>query len=250
MASTVREIMNRELFAVRPHDRAVAALDGILGLGICAAPVVDEERRPLGVVSLRDLITRTGASAADRMTTPALVVRVDAPIAEAARLIAEAGHRRLVAVDALGRAVGMVSAVDVIRGTVGLPAPHPGAFPHLDATDGLVWTDDTLLDDDHIDVAPDGPGVLALIHDAPGAPRRVVWRESTHNVRTRLLDLLSLPQDSRELAAWLDRREHLRFRAAPSVPRTGPRDPDASAPRGEAGHPPIAGTGARVRSRS
>jgi hypothetical protein len=216
MAATVKEIMNPELFGVRPTDWVGSALEGILAFGISGAPVLDENKRPLGVVSLRDIVSgaREGTIARARMTSPAAVVREQASISEAARLIGTTGYRRLVVVDETGRAVGMVSAIDVIRGLVGLPATHPAAFPHLDAATGLIWTDDARLDADKVAVAPDSPGLIVLFHDAPGVPRRIVWVEEAESVHTRLVEMVSLPQKNPELVFWLRQAKGLRFRAA------------------------------------
>jgi hypothetical protein len=41
-----------------------------------------------------------------------------------------------------------------------------------------------------------------------------IMNPELHNVRTRLLDLVSLPQESAELRGWLEHRKNLRFRAA------------------------------------
>jgi hypothetical protein len=148
------------------------------------------------------------------MSSPTAVVQGDALITEAARLLGETGYRHLVVVDADGHAIGMLSALDALRGVLGLPAPHPAAFPHLDLRAGAYFTDDAPLDSGHIDAAPDGPGVLALIHGVAGAADRVVWVESTNNVRSRLVDMLSTPQDDRPgLACWLARTD-VRYRAA------------------------------------
>jgi len=78
---------------------------------------------------------------------------------------------------------------------------------------GLQWTADAVLDIDRVDVAPDGPGLLLLVHSVPGTPDLVVWAESANNVQTWLLDRLSLPQDSPELNRLLAHRNHLQFRA-------------------------------------
>lgn len=217
MSATVREIMNPELFGVGPEVSVAFTREGILAMGITAAAVLDGNRRPLGVVSLRDLVgAREGAPTSERMTSPAVVVRDDARIADAARLIAETSYRHLVVVDEAGRAVGMVSAVDVVRALAGLPSRHPAAFPHLDTKTGLVWTDDTALDKAHRGAAPEGPGLILLVHDAPGVPRRVVWAESAADVRARLRAMFTLPQESRELARWLEDPARLRFRVGVS----------------------------------
>lgn len=214
MSSRVREIMNRELFSVRPSDLTSQALNGILALGITGAPVVDDNGRPLGMVALRDLVGRIGTRAGDLMTSPAMTIRSDEPIAEAGHRLAETGRHRLVVVDAEGRAIGVVSALDVIRGLLGLPIAHPAAFPHLDEETHLTWTDDVPMDLDHLDVAPDGPGLLQLVHGGAGLPERVVWIESCENVYTRLTDMLAEPQRDQPILSWWLAQKPLRFRAA------------------------------------
>jgi CBS domain-containing protein len=214
MSLTVREVMNRELFAVRPGDTIAAARDGILALGITGAPVLDGDGRPIGFVSLRDLVDAGGgATAGERMRSPALVVGEHARIVEAAHLLCEAGHRRLVVVDAAGRVVGMVSAVDLLRAIIGLPARHPAPFPHLDPRTGVAWTDDAELTPENVELAPDGPGLLVFLREVPGVPDRIIRVESCAHVRTRLHDLLSFEQDDPEVRRLLALPD-LRFRTA------------------------------------
>lgn len=215
MSAIVGEIMNRELFLLRRHDTVAAARLGILGMGITAAPVIDDAGRAIGVVALRDLVLAADGERVDaRMTSPAVVVRAGAAVRDAGWLLGETGLRHVIVVDDHdGRAVGMLSTLDVLRSLLGIAARHPAAFPHLDSR-GLTWTDDVPLVEERIDAAPDGPGIVTLVHDVVDRPAHIVWAEWTHNVRTRLLDYLSLPQQSAELARWLDRRDELRFRAA------------------------------------
>lgn len=216
MARTVGEIMNRELFGLRPGDSAEEGLGYILALGITGAPVIGADGKPVGVVSFRDLVGRAaGATVEERMTRPALSAREDDTIDDVARRLAESGVHRLVVVDAEGRAAGVVSALDVIRGLVGMPASHPATFPHYDRKVGVSWTDDTQLDLDHVGAAPDGPGVLLLVRGGREVTETVVWAEAAFNVRTRLYDILSLPQDSPLLSRILRDDHELRFRAAP-----------------------------------
>jgi CBS domain-containing protein len=219
MAIRVAEIMNREVFSLHPAHSADDALSGLIALGIGGAPVVDEEGRPLGMVSLRDLAgPRHGETAGALMTRPAAVIRAEEPIASAGRLLAQTGYHRLVAIDSEGRVAGMVSALDVLRGLLGLPAGHPAAFPHLDAELGLVWTDDQPLVAGGLEAAPDGPGLIVLTHGAAGVPERVVWVEAAHDVYARLTDMVSTPQTEQPvLAHWLARGP-LRFRAASVAP--------------------------------
>ena len=213
MAVKVSEIMNRELFSVGPAEPADATLASILALGITGAPVVDEAGKPLGMVSWRDLVgDQPGRTAGERMTAPPAIVAAEASIANAARRLARTGYHRLIVVDVSGRAVGIVSSLDVVRGLMGLPTPHPASFPHLDPETGLAWTDDVPLVTDEIGAAPEGPGVLVLRHGGAGTPEKVIWAESAPSVRRRLQEILTTTPPAL-LSAWLE-RGGLRFRAA------------------------------------
>ena len=113
-----------------------------------------------------------------------------------------------------GHVTGVVSAIDVIRGLLGLPAVHPAGFPHLDAETHLTWTDDVPLDLDHLEWAPDGPGVVQIIHGGAGMSDAVVWVEACENCYTRLTDMLAEPQSDQPNLSWWLRHQPLRFRAA------------------------------------
>ena len=217
MSNRVREIMNPELFSVRVGDQPADVLNGLLALGITGAPVLDDAGQPIGMVSLRDLAGRTGTCAGDIMTSPAATIAADALVTEAARQLAETGRHRLVVVSGDGRAIGVVAALDVVRGLLGLPIVHPPAFPHLDQETSLVWTDDVPLDMDHLDTAPDGPGLLQLVHGGAGLTERVVWVEACENVYTRLTDMLAEPQTDQPILAWWLSHPPLRYRAAGSA---------------------------------
>ncbi len=128
MARVVGEIMNGELFTVRPDASADHALETIVRFGINALPVVDDERRPIGVTSLRDVI-RAGREL--RYSSPATSVSLDTPVEEAARIMAETGYHHLVVVARDGRAAGMVSSMDVLRALLGLPVEHRPAVAHV-----------------------------------------------------------------------------------------------------------------------
>src|SRR5262245_16535889 len=215
MAVTVNEIMNKELFSVRASDAAEDALNGILALGISGAPVLDDAGRPLGMVSLRNFVgRRPGDRVADRMTTPPATVRVDVSVTAAGRLLAETGRHRLTVVDAAGRAVGLISTLDVLRGLLGLPIVHPAPFPHMDLAAGFVWSDELPLEPAMFEAALDGPGLLVLIHGGPGTPERIVWAEASDSIRTRLHDIITAPQTEEPLLAFWLKRGGLRFRAA------------------------------------
>lgn len=210
MARHVSEIMSRELYHVGPDDSVSNALLGIVSLRITAAAVLDQGRRPIGVVSLRDLVgERDSHRVSERMSSPARCVPASATIEDAGRLLAKHQLHRLVVVDDDGHAVGMVSSLDVVRGLLGIPARHPLGLPHRDAL-GLTWTDPHVLDAQGIAAAPEGAGVLVLIRGGAAKREVTIHAEQCDAVRARLAELLA--GDDPVLAGPLDGA--LRFRAA------------------------------------
>jgi CBS domain-containing protein len=209
MARFVGEIVNHELFALTPDVRAEDALEAIVRFGITAVPVLDDDRRPIGVTSLRDLVRGER-----RISTPVVSVPLSASVEEAARALAESGRHHLVVVDGDGRAVGILSSVDLLRAILGLPPHHPSTFPHYDVELGVSWTDVTPFDLEHVGSAPAGAGVLVL---SSGGARRTecdLWAEAARSLHARLVEMLELPQsDAPALARILERRD-LRFRCA------------------------------------
>jgi CBS domain-containing protein len=211
MARFVREIMNPELFSVRVGVRSADVLDAILEFGISAVPVLDEERRPIGVASLRDLV-REGTE--PHIATPALSVGVDASVEDAGRIMAESGHHHLVVVGGDGRAVGMISSLDLLRATLGMPPKYPNTFPHYDAAMGVFWTDTAPFDVDHARTAPDGPGVLVLSMGGVRRSESDLWAEPTSALRARLIELLDAAPEEQSTLSPILKRHDLRFRCA------------------------------------
>jgi CBS domain-containing protein len=212
MARTVAEIMNRELVSVPEGTSDSVVRRTILGMGITAVPVLDGEGHPTGILSLRDVVDAVTLAAPAQ--GPVTVIAATATIEDASRLLASTDYHHLVVVDAGGKAVGMVSAVDLLRGLLGIPVRHPAAFPHIDPELGEAWTDDELLAADRLSVAPEGPGVVVLIRGGGRVVESPVWVEACERVHTRLEEILSIPQsDSPALAAILRHRD-LRYRAA------------------------------------
>lgn len=127
MEARVSDIMNPKLLYVREGDRLAMVRSKILAFGVTAIPVLDDDHRPVGVVSLRDFEGDEPVKA----SSPARVLRSDMSVAEGARQLADSDLHHLVVVDDHGVAVGMVSAIDFVRALVGLPSKHPQAFAVL-----------------------------------------------------------------------------------------------------------------------
>jgi hypothetical protein len=218
MLGIVREIMNPQLFSVSPGEPVERIKSAILGLSITAAPVLDPDRRPIGVLSLRDLLDdlRAGDRVEERMTAPAVTIEQDARVVDVARKLSQSGLRHLVVVDGDGAAVGMVSSGDVLRAMLGRPPRHPAAFP-AEPPLSLDWSAPAPFDLDSIlTIAPAEPGLLVLTLGGEGTAQRIFWAEAAENVRSRLLDMLAMPLDlDPRLQSWLDRELlHVRFSAA------------------------------------
>lgn len=211
MARVVREIMNPELLAVgRGFDRD-ATLRSLLEFGISAAPVVDDDRRPIGVTTLRDLVEDPRST---RISSPARTIGEDASIEEAGRAMVEAGTHHLVVVTGDGRAAGMLSSLDLVRALVGAPAAHPAAFPHRDPDLDVVWSDALAFDSEHVRGAPAEAGVLVLSAGGVQRTESDLWVEATGSLRARLFAMLA---HSAERAAALQKlleRRDLRYRHA------------------------------------
>lgn len=211
MAVTVREIMNPELLTLRENMRADDALDVLLELEITAAPVVDEERRPVGVATLRDLLLD---GIRPWVTTPALSVSSSLGIEDAARMMAESERHHLVIVGSDGRVTGLVSSYDLMRALVGLPPKFPKTFPHRDTDLDVTWTDRFLFDVEHVPDVPRDAGVI--VFSAGGAGRREadLRVEEAPSLRVRVCELLEVPQGEESVLGRLLARKDLRFRCS------------------------------------
>ena len=220
MAKYVREMMNPEVFSVRTTASVKGLEQQIIALGVSAVPAVDEARVPCGMISLRDLAEASGDDLTKWvMKAPPVIIDRDATLDEAGLLLSRTGVHRLIVVDEDVRLVGMLSAVDLVRGLVGLPAKFPEAFSRYDQQTGMVWSDDEPLSSESVrELCPESAGLFVLIRGGRGIPENVVWAESVENLKGRLLALITTPPSTvmeRDL-----RSRRLRFRWAQE------RDPD------------------------
>jgi CBS domain-containing protein len=136
----VRDVMTMEVATVRPTDSLKEVARLLAQRNISGAPVVDAEGAVLGVVSEGDILvkergpaepTRTflrfrrpsepgrraksaATTAAEAMTTPAVVIGPERPVTAAAKLMLERGVNRLPVVTD-GRLVGIVTRADLVR---------------------------------------------------------------------------------------------------------------------------------------
>jgi len=144
----VADIMERDPIAVGRDDDVESVIRVLREHELPGVPVVDGSRNLVGIITENDLILRDeqadlhlphhldimggviylesmkhfeerikkafASKAEDMMTPNPITVTPDAPVEEAARLIAKHKHNRLPVVDDDGRLVGVVTRLDVL----------------------------------------------------------------------------------------------------------------------------------------
>lgn len=161
----VRDAMTTEVVTVTRETPLKEVARILVDRRISGVPVVDDERRVLGVVSEADFLAkevdpRSGrrsplgwlltarhhdadrarveaVTAGDAMTSPAITIEAGRRLAEAADMMARSSINRLPVVED-GRLVGIVSRADVVRAFVRTDADLEQSVVHaLRAVDGL-----------------------------------------------------------------------------------------------------------------
>jgi CBS domain-containing protein len=165
----VREIMTSPVIGVRPE----AALKDVAALlaerGVSGVPVVDDDRRVLGVLSETDIVVAMRGIGADAdkavvrtaamaMSRPPITVRQDATVAEAASAIADLGVSRLPVVEHEGRLVGIVSRANLVRAFARPDDEIRREIEHEVVPSAFLWCSPGYVQDDvrHGDVVLSG----------------------------------------------------------------------------------------------
>jgi CBS domain-containing protein len=139
MYRTVENVMTRDVVCAHEDTPYKELVELLATRGVSAVPVVDDRRHVLGVVSEADLLLkqeqparplaralsarrrrleRTKAKAtvaAELMSQPAITIGTQTTLTEAARRLHAEGIKRLPVIDAVGRLVGIVSRVDLLK---------------------------------------------------------------------------------------------------------------------------------------
>jgi CBS domain-containing protein len=113
----VRDVMTDRVVAVREAASYKEIVAALTRFGVSAVPVIDAGQQVVGVVSEADLMAKVEAAddrADELMTSPAVTIRPDASIADAARLMDGEEVKRLPVVDADGRLIGIVARSDLL----------------------------------------------------------------------------------------------------------------------------------------
>ncbi len=109
-----RDIMTTNVRTVEPSTSVEAAARIMFEQSISGIPVVDEQKRLIGVVSEFDVLARGGDSVGDIMTRSVITVGEDTDPETVARMLIEQQIRRLPVVRD-GEVVGIISRSDLVR---------------------------------------------------------------------------------------------------------------------------------------
>jgi CBS domain-containing protein len=157
---SVGDLMSRDADAVTPDTPVAEVVERLVARDYTALPVVDADRRVVGMVSDNDLLTsgltrlsvglhkaigpdlvrdflsrlkKEGALVRQAMTSPAVTVHPDTPLKVAAHLMHTRALKRLPVVDPAGRLCGVLGRLDVLEsiaaGYTRRTAPHAAPLP-------------------------------------------------------------------------------------------------------------------------
>ncbi|WP_431873452.1 CBS domain-containing protein [Amycolatopsis sacchari] len=127
----VRDLMTTAVRSVRRTTPVKDVVGILVGAGISAVPVVDDERTVVGVVSEADLMDKevpagrwsgrhrrarsSARTAEDLMAAPVSTIGPEESIVEAARRMSRRHVKRLPVVDRYGKLEGVLSRSDIVR---------------------------------------------------------------------------------------------------------------------------------------
>lgn len=119
---SVGRLCTREVHTAEPTESIVAVARRMRERRVGTLVVVDAERRPVGIVTDRDLVVRGLAGALPAaslqvqgvMTSPMSTVPEETPIEDALARMRSTHHRRLGVVDAEGRLAGIFALDDAL----------------------------------------------------------------------------------------------------------------------------------------
>jgi CBS domain-containing protein len=211
MTKNVSEIMERDFLCASQADSLPVLLHEMSQRGLGSAPVLDLAGRPLGMATLADLEScRRIEDVTRHSSRSAVSVPQDTSVEAAAQMAAQQKADTLVLVDDQGKAVGVLSALDLLRALLGFD----GSSQQGDALPAEAWSRGALLELDAVHHVPSAPGVILLGPDGDMEGKHALWVEAADDMRERLDAMLRLPQSNPELEALLSVYPRtLRFRA-------------------------------------
>lgn len=123
----VRDIMTEEPMCCKQDDSIQDAAKMMVQCDCGEIPVVDDQQKPIGVITDRDITCRVVAegenpenyNVGQAMTTPVITVDEFTDLAQCCQIMQDKMIRRVVVVDDEGRCCGIVSQADIALGAEG-----------------------------------------------------------------------------------------------------------------------------------
>jgi len=114
------EIMTTNVISVPPDATAIEVIDILLTNQISGVPVVDSNRRAIGVLSELDLLIAlehvgTGVQVRKLMNSPVISVAADTKVEDVYAIFRERNIRRVPVLDDQQRVLGIISRRDCLR---------------------------------------------------------------------------------------------------------------------------------------
>jgi CBS domain-containing protein len=114
------EVMTTDVISVPPDATAIEVIDILLTNKISGVPVVDDQRKALGVLSELDLLLAldhvgTGVQVHKLMNSPVISVSGETEIEDVYTIFRDRNIRRVPVLDAEGRVIGIISRRDCLR---------------------------------------------------------------------------------------------------------------------------------------
>jgi CBS domain-containing membrane protein len=142
---SARDIMMTRVISVNPEDSLVHVVEIMSQSRVSGVPVVDSDRRVLGVISEKDILFQMVGETTDNfmtllaqclqsggccampglkliarevMTAPAVTIQEDVYLADIAELLTQRQINRLPVTDPQGRLVGIITRSDIVNATL------------------------------------------------------------------------------------------------------------------------------------
>lgn len=123
----VKDVMSSPVVTVRGDDNVAKVAKTMARRGIGSVIVVDKKRKPLGIITEKDVVRRVAAKglhpnkikAANIMSKPLRTIEPSLDVREAARRMKQAKVKRFAVMEA-GRLVGVVTGTDIVEITPAL----------------------------------------------------------------------------------------------------------------------------------
>ena len=136
----VQDVMTKDVISISKYESIVLGGDILSGKNIGGLPVVDNEKKVIGILTQADILSivgvrkehtfkdllkymlgeplperRIGDMVGDIMTAPAVTIKPDVNIAQAVRILEEKKIRRLPVVDDDNTLIGIVTRADILK---------------------------------------------------------------------------------------------------------------------------------------